>query len=116
LRKLAERGEPLPDFARELDQSAMERQLVSEDFWQLLLMASKADWAIERAVGSGEPAHVAKYAFQLAQAFNTFYHDYPVLTEENREKRTFLLWMTNYFRKQLERTLGVLGIAVPEYM
>jgi hypothetical protein len=24
--------------------------------------------------------------------------------------------MTNYFRAQLERTLGVLGIAVPEYM
>jgi arginyl-tRNA synthetase len=116
LRKLAERGESLPDFARELDRASMERQLASEDFWQLLLMASKADSSIERAVGSGEPAHVAKYAFQLAQAFNTFYHDYPVLTEENREKRTFLLWMTDYFRKQLERTLGVLGIAVPQYM
>ena len=116
LRKLAERGESLPDFAGELDQAALARQLVSEDFWQLLLMASKADSAIERAVSSGEPAHVAKYAFQLAQAFNTFYHDYPVLTEENREKRTFLLWMTDYFREQLERTLDVLGIAVPEYM
>ena len=116
LRKLAERGEALPDFARELDRAALERQLASEDFWQLLLMASKVDSAIERAVASGEPAHVAKYAFQLAQAFNTFYHDYPVLTEENREKRTFLLWMTKYFREQLERTLGVLGIAVPEYM
>jgi len=116
LRKLAERGESLPDFARELDRSSMERQLASEDFWQLLLMTSKTDSAIERAVGSGEPAHVAKYAFQLAQAFNTFYHDYQVLTEENREKRTFLLWMTNYFLAQLERTLGVLGIAVPDYM
>jgi arginyl-tRNA synthetase len=116
LRKLAERGEVLPDFARELDRGVMARQLVAEDFWQLLLMASKVDWAIERAIGSGEPAHVARYAFQLAQAFNTFYHDYPVLTEENREKRTFLLWMTDYFRAQLERTLGVLGIDVPEYM
>jgi hypothetical protein len=38
------------------------------------------------------------------------------LTEENPEKRTFLLWMTGYFGTQLERTLGVLGIAVPEYM
>jgi arginyl-tRNA synthetase len=74
------------------------------------------DWAIERAIGSGEPSHVARYAFQLAQAFNTFYHDYQVLAEENREKRTFLLWMTDYFRAQLERTLGVLGIAVPDYM
>jgi hypothetical protein len=33
----------------------------------------------------------------LAQASNTFYHEYPVLHEENREKRIFLLWMTEYF-------------------
>ena len=57
-------------------------------------MASKSDSAIERAIASGEPAHVAKYAFQLAQAFNNFYHGYQVLSEENREKRVFLLWMT----------------------
>ncbi len=116
LRKLAERGEALPDFTQELDQPALDRQLASEDFWQLLLMASKSDSAIERAIASGEPAHVAKYAFQLAQAFNSFYHDYQVLTEENREKRLFLLWVTGYVRGQLERTLAVLGITVPEYM
>jgi len=116
LRKLAERGESLPDFAKALDQAAFARQLADENLWQLLLMASKADSAIDRAVASGEPAHVAKYAFQLGQAFNNFYHSYPVLSEENAEKRTFLLWMTDYFRGQLERTLAVLGIAVPEYM
>ena len=116
LRKLAERGESLPDFAKALDAAAFARQLGDENLWQLLLMASKADSAIDRAVASGEPAHVAKYAFQLAQAFNNFYHSYPVLTEENAEKRTFLLWMTDYFRSQLARTLAVLGIAVPEYM
>jgi arginyl-tRNA synthetase len=120
LRKLGERGEALPDFAQELDQPALARQLASppsgEDFWQLLLMASKSDSAIERAITSGEPAHVAKYAFQLAQAFNNFYHGTQVLSEENREKRVFLLWMTDYVRRQLERTLAVLGITVPAYM
>ena len=116
LRKLEERGEKLPDFVAELDRDALARQLCSEDFWQLLLVASKAGSAIERAISSGEPAHVAKYAFQLAQAFNNFYHAYPVLTEEDREKRTFLLWMTSYFRSQLVRTLDVLGITVPQYM
>jgi arginyl-tRNA synthetase len=116
LRKLADRGQALPDFAIELDEAAMRRQLASEDFWQLLLIATKVDASIERAVSSGEPAHVAKYAFQLAQAFNNFYHSYQVLTEEDREKRTFLLWMTKFFQTQLERTLAVLGIAVPEYM
>ena len=115
-RKLAERGGELPDFASVLDEAAMARQLADEGLWQLLLAASKADSAIERAVASREPAHVARYAFQLAQAFNNFYHQYPVIHEENAEKKTFLLWMTQYFRAQLERTLAVLGIATPDYM
>jgi arginyl-tRNA synthetase len=115
LRKLAERGQTLPDFTK-MDPASFSLQLQAEDFWQLLLLASKTDDAIERAIASGEPAHVARYAFHLAQAFNTFYHDYQVLSEENQEKRTFLLWMTDYFRRQLEHTLGVLGIAVPVYM
>jgi arginyl-tRNA synthetase len=116
LRKLEERGERLPDFAAELSREAMARQLQSEDFWKLLLAASKADSAVESAVTAGEPAHVAKYAFQLAQAFNNFYHQYPVIHEENREKKVFLLWMTDFFRRQLERTAGILGIPIPEYM
>jgi arginyl-tRNA synthetase len=115
-RKLEERGQAVPDFARELNAGAMARQLACEDFWQLALSASKTGSAIERAVTSGEPAHVAKFAFQLAQSFNNFYHEYPVLTEENPERRTFLLWLTGYLRDQLERTLAVLGIEVPEYM
>jgi len=116
LRKLEERGERIPDFAAELGRQAMARQLQSEDFWQLLLSASKADSAVEDAVAAGEPAHVAKYAFQLAQAFNNFYHQYPIIHEENREKKVFLLWMTDFFRRQLERTAGILGIPIPEYM
>ena len=116
LRKLEERGERAPDFGTELSREAMARQLQSEDFWQLLLAASKADSAVERAVTAGEPAHVAKYAFQLAQAFNNFYHQYPIIHEENREKKVFLLWMTDFFRRQLERTAGILGIPIPEYM
>ncbi len=116
LRKLEERGETPPDFAQELDAAAMARQLAAEDFWQVLLAASKADTAVERAVASGEPAHIAKYAFQLAQGFNNFYHQHHILTEEDRGRRVFLLWMTAFFRNQLERTLGILGIQVPEYM
>ncbi|HYP07618.1 MAG TPA: arginine--tRNA ligase, partial [Bryobacteraceae bacterium] len=116
LRKLEERGERLPDFESDLTEEALRRQLASEDFWQLLLAASRAGVAVERAVASGEPAHVARYAFQLAQAFNTFYHDYKVLDEPDAEKRTFLLWMTSYLHGQLDRTLRVLGIDVPLYM
>ncbi len=116
LRKLEQRGEQLPDFSRELSAEAMARQLQFEDFWQMLLAASKADSAVESAVTAGEPAHVAKYAFQLAQAFSNFYQKYPILIEEDREKKVFLLWMTDFFCRQLERTVGVLGIQIPEYM
>jgi len=116
LRKLEEKGEKLPDFSRELTREGMSRQLAQEDFWQVLLAASKSETAVERAVSSGEPAHVAKYAFQLAQGFNNFYHQYPVIHEPEREKKVFLLWMTDFFRAQLERTLEILGIQVPAYM
>ena len=109
-------GEALPDFRAQLTPEAVARQLTDEKLWQALLAASKVDSAIEQAVTSGEPAHVARYAFQLAQAFSNFYQEFPVLIEANAEKKTFLLWMTEYFRVQLERTLGVLGIEVPEYM
>ncbi|MGO4879553.1 MAG: arginine--tRNA ligase [Bryobacteraceae bacterium] len=116
LRKLEEKGERLPDFAAELTPAALGRQLASEDFWQMLLAASKADAAVDRAVEVGEPAHVAKYAFQIAQLFNNFYHQYPIIHEENREKKVFLLWVTDFFRRQLEWTLHILGIQPPEYM
>ncbi len=116
LAKYEELGERIPDFTAELNAEAMGRQLQSEDFWQLLLAASKADSALESALKSGEPAHVAKYAFQLAQSFSNFYQKYPIIHEENREKRVFLLWMTDFFRRQLERTAGILGIRIPAYM
>ena len=38
--------------------------------------------AVENAVANGEPAHVAKYAFQLAQAFSNFYQKYPIIHED----------------------------------
>ena len=110
------KGEPIPDFASELRGEAFGRQLQTEDFWQLVLAASKAEMAVEQAVQSGEPAHLARFAFQLAQAFSNFYQKYPVIHEENREKKVFLLWLTDFFRCRLERTLDLLGIRVPEYM
>jgi arginyl-tRNA synthetase len=116
LRKFVDRGESLPDFGRVLSREVLQRYLETESLWQLLLLASKTDSTVARAIVSGEPAHVAKYAFQLAQSFNTFYHEQPVITEGDAERRAFLLWLTQYVRKQLLRTLDVLGIQQPLYM
>ena len=115
-RKLEERGDAIPDFKAVLTAEAMARQLASDELWQILIAAAKADSVVEHAVRAGEPAHVAKFVFQLAQTFNLFYHQYPVLAEPDAERKAFLLWMTEYLALQLERTLSVMGIAVPAYM
>ncbi len=116
LRKFVDRGGELPDFAQVLNEDVLRRCFEIESLWQLLLLASKMDSVVERAIGSGEPAHVAKYAFQLAQSFNNFYHEHAVISEEDLEKRTVLLWLTQYVRNQLLDTLSVLGIEQPQYM
>ncbi|MBE7545275.1 MAG: arginine--tRNA ligase [Bryobacteraceae bacterium] len=116
LRKLEERGETLPDFDAALPPEALARQLAAEEFWQLLLNASKSEKALQTALESGEPAQFARYAFTLAQAFNAFYHDFPILAEKDPEKRTFLLWLATYFQRQLAGALDILGIPAPDYM
>ena len=115
-RKLEASGGILPDFYTAMTADVLNRQLANEDFWQVLLQTSKSGHVLDRAVQAGEPAQLARYAFQLAQSFNVFYHEHPILSEENHEKKTFLLWMTHFFRLELERTLNLLGIEVPEYM
>lgn len=116
LRKYEERGGTLPDFARAITPEALAKVLQDEELWQLLLLASKSGNAVERAIAAGEPAHVAKYAFQLAQAFNNFYHGQSVIGEQDTTRRNVLLWITQYVRDQIAATLGVLGIAQPAYM
>jgi arginyl-tRNA synthetase len=116
LRHYVDRGGVMPDFENALTEDLLEENFETEGLWQLLMLASKADSAIERAIHSGEPAHVAKYAFQLAQEFNAFYHDHRVIGEKNTGRQAVLLWLTQYVREQLLGTLQVLGISQPPYM
>jgi arginyl-tRNA synthetase len=84
--------------------------------WELLVAAGSLDHAVEAAIGTQEPAFVAKYAFQLAQAFNNFYHKHHILSEANEQKRAFLLRLTEMVEAQLVRALSLLGIESPEKM
>ena len=88
----------------------------SAGFWELLLQAGMLDHAADAAISAQEPAFVAKYAFQLAQAFNNFYHKHHILSEPEPEKRAFLLGLTELVERQLVRALALLGIAAPERM
>ncbi len=87
-----------------------------DDLWDLILLAGSLDARVEVAVASQEPAVLARYAFELAQAFNVFYHKHRILSEEDAEKRAFFLRLVLLVSTQLTTTLGLLGISVPEKM
>jgi arginyl-tRNA synthetase len=84
--------------------------------WELLLGAGSLDHSVDAAIGAREPAFVAKYAFQLAQEFNNFYHKHHILTEADEQKRAFLLRLTELVEARLVETLSLLGIEAPEKM
>jgi len=85
-------------------------------FWEVLLAAGSLDYAVDAAIVAREPAFVAKYAFQLAQAFNNFYHKHHILSETDEQKRGFLLGLTELVEAQLVRALSLMGIEAPEKM
>ena len=84
--------------------------------WELMLLAGSLDMAVEAAIKGQEPAFVAKFAFQFAQAFNLFYHHHHILSEVDEQKRAFLLRLTELVETQLVRALDLLGIEAPEKM
>ena len=86
------------------------------ELWELLLLAGSLDQAVDLAITGQEPAFVAKYAFQLAQAFNLFYHKFHILSEADEQKRGFLLRLTELVERQLVTALSLLGIEAPEKM
>ncbi len=84
--------------------------------WELLVAAGSLNYAVDAAIATQEPAFVAKYAFQLAQVFNNFYHKHHILSEADEQKRAFLLRLTELVEAQLVRALSLLGISAPEKM
>ncbi|MXY17785.1 MAG: hypothetical protein F4Y57_12525 [Acidobacteria bacterium] len=86
------------------------------DLWALVLDASRLDEVVEQAVRTLELSALAKYAFGLAQAFNAFYHRYPVLAEEQREIRLWRAAAVVHVRRQLTRALELMGCEVPARM
>ena len=94
--------------------SAMLEQ--ADDIWELWLTSGKLSLLVEQCISTTEPAYLAKYAFQLAQQFNNFYHRHHILTEENAGRKSLLLATAAVVRRELIRALAILGIQAPEAM
>jgi arginyl-tRNA synthetase len=86
------------------------------DLWALVLEAARLDEIVDQVVRSLEFSSLAKYAFGLAQLFNAFYHRFPILAEEQADRKRWRAAGVVYVRTQLTRALDLMGIAVPVRM
>ncbi len=86
------------------------------EIWSLITLASRLAETVAQAVSATEPAILAKYTFNLAKAFNLFYHNHKIITEENAVKRAILIVTADLARRSLTAALNTLGIEVPERM
>jgi arginyl-tRNA synthetase len=84
--------------------------------WETWLLASKLTLLIEQCIATAEPAYLAKYAFQLAQQFNNFYHRHHVLNENDPTRKALLLATAAVAQREMTRALGYLGIEAPPVM
>ncbi len=84
--------------------------------WETWLLASRLTVLIEQAIATAEPAYLARYAFQLAQQFNNFYHRHHILTETDPTRRALFLATAAVARREMVRALGYLGIEAPPVM
>jgi arginyl-tRNA synthetase len=81
----------------------------------LIKKLSKLDSVIDAAATDLKAHQVAKYARELAESFNQFYKDCPVLTAETDLKKARLA-LVDCARIGLRDVLAVLGIDAPEEM
>ena len=87
-----------------------------DELWALASLGGRLADALAQAASQAEPAHLAKYAFQLARAFNLFYHRHRILAEENAARRNVLIAVAALARDRLTEALATLGIDVPDRM
>jgi len=71
---------------------------------------------IDDACSGCKPHTIANYLFETASAFNRFYRDCPVLSEENKVLRSSRLTLVETTKIVLHNALDLLGITAPEEM
>jgi arginyl-tRNA synthetase len=96
-----------------LDSMSHEEQ---DDFWELILYASKLDEEVLHSITSLEFLHLAKFTFNLSQKFNAFYHKYPIIQEKNESLRNSRILTIYYIHKILKKSLDLMGIPQLERM
>ena len=71
---------------------------------------------VAEAGAAFSPALIANYAYELAKEFNQYYHDTPILREENKAVLACRLVLVENIAKVLSKAMSILGIILPERM
>jgi arginyl-tRNA synthetase len=71
---------------------------------------------VQQAANEYRPLVIAAYAYDLANAFHSFYHAVPVLQADAQAVKSARLQLVAAARQTLSNALGLLGIVAPDVM
>jgi len=109
LRKAAEQGIEIP---KKPDTSV----LLSEKEKGLVQLLADFANIVKQAGEEYNISLIANYVYDLAKEYNQFYHDFPILREENTALRDFRLLLSKNIASIIQKGMSLLGIEVPERM
>ena len=82
----------------------------------LMLELTKFNAVMENACAEHAPHKVCAFIYDLANAFNKFYHDTKIMGEEDEKKQASYIALLVLTKKVLETCIDVLGFEAPDRM
>ena len=82
----------------------------------LMLEVAKFNNVIETAFEELAPHKICAYIYDLSNAFNRFYHETKILSEENEDRKAGFIALLVITKRALEACIDMLGFEAPERM
>ena len=79
-------------------------------------MSIKSDPIRLLPIGENAPHRICAYIYDLANAFNHFYHETKIMTEEDEKKQAGYIRLLELTKEVLEICIDLLGFSAPERM
>lgn len=89
---------------------------VNESQKNLMLELTRFGTTIESAFEEKAPHKICAYIYEVSNAFNSFYHETKILTEENQNQKESFIHLLSLTKKVLETSIDLLGFSAPERM
>ena len=97
-------------------EQAVLQEAVNDAEKALMMQLAQFNAMMQNACEEIAPHKVCAYIYDLANAFNHFYHETKILTEENEAKKSGWIALLILTRDVLETCIDVLGFSAPERM